>query len=299
MKPRVLLVWWMVCVLWSSTFLFIRLGLRDIPPFTFAWMRLAIAAAVLGPLAIAGGSWRSLTRRELGLVSASGLLLLGVNYALVFWGAQFVPSGLVAILQSATPVIAMAFGWLLGSEQVTPRKTLGFGAGILGVLVIFGAEVKASNTEALTGAAAVFGGSVCVALAYVSLKSYARHLPHTVVTALQCLVAVLPMAVLAFAVEGAPRPAQWPATAWTALLYLGLLASVVAFWLNYWLLRRMDASTMLMMGVAEVPIAVALGSLVFGERLPAGTLLGAMFVLGGVMFVLGARPTPSRAEGGQ
>jgi drug/metabolite transporter (DMT)-like permease len=66
-------------------------------------------------------------------------------------------------------------------------------------------------------------------------------------------------------------------------MYLAFCGSVVAFWLNYWLLYRMDASAMLMMGIAEVPIAVALGALVFGERLPPGTFLGAACVLAGVL----------------
>ncbi len=61
MKPRVVIVWLVVCLLWSSTFAFIRLGLQDLPPFTFAWLRLAIAVAVLAPIAIAGGHWRSLS----------------------------------------------------------------------------------------------------------------------------------------------------------------------------------------------------------------------------------------------
>ena len=122
MKPRVVLVWLAVCLLWSSTFAFHQAWAQDLPPFTFAWLRLAIAVAVLAPIAIAGGHWRSLSRRDVAAVCGHRVLLLGVNYGLVFWGAQFVPSGLVAILLSGTPVLALAFGWFLGSEAVTPRK---------------------------------------------------------------------------------------------------------------------------------------------------------------------------------
>ena len=85
-------------------------------------------------------------------------------------------------------------------------------------------------------------------------------------------------------------------TAWLALLYLALIASVLAFWLNYWLLQRMDASAMLMMGVAEVPIAVALGAMMFGERLPAGTLLGGTCVLVGVVAGLTGKPVAPRGH---
>jgi drug/metabolite transporter (DMT)-like permease len=291
---RVVFLWLAVCLLWSSTFAFIRLGLQDLPPFTFAWLRLAIAVVVLAPIAIAGGHWRSLSRRDAAAVCGTGVLLLGVNYGLVFWGAQFVPSGLVAILLSGTPVLALAFGWLLGSEGVSARKVLGLTLGILGVAIIFGAEARASGRAALLGGAAVFAASACVAFAYVWLKTHGHHLSPTAVTALQSLAGLVPLAGLGLVIEGTPTFARWPATAWAALLYLALIASVLAFWLNYWLLQRMDASAMLMMGVAEVPIAVALGALVFGERMPTGTLLGGTCVLVGVIAGLTSSPVAPR-----
>jgi drug/metabolite transporter (DMT)-like permease len=73
-------------------------------------------------------------------------------------------------------------------------------------------------------------------------------------------------------------------------MYLALCASVLAFWLNYWLLARMDASAMLMMGVAEVPVAIALGAVVIGERLPPGTLVGGLVVLAAIVVGL-TRPS--------
>ena len=292
--------------LWSSTFAFIRLGLQDLPPFTFAWLRLAIAAAVLAPIAIAGGHWRSLSGRDVAAVCGTGVLLLGVNYGLVFWGAQFVPSGLVAILLSGTPVLALAFGWFLGSEGVrraqAPRahaRDSGRGRHFwwrgsrLGPRPPFLAALRSS------------AASVCVAFAYVWLKTHGHHLSPTAVTALQSLAGLLPLAALGLAIEGTPMVARWSATAWVALLYLALVASVLAFWLNYWLLQRMDASAMLMMGVAEVPIAVVLGALVFGERLSdwnaAGRDLraGCASVAGALRphpCHLAAKPRPGQAE---
>jgi drug/metabolite transporter (DMT)-like permease len=294
MTLRVALAWLLATVLWSSTFLFIRVGLRDIPPFTFAWVRLAIAAVILGAVASLSVGWRGIGRRALIDIAAAGLLLLGVNYALVFWGAQFVPSGLVAILLAGTPVIALAFGWLLGSEQVTVRKTIALVTGIVGVIVIFGAEARASNAAALAGAAAVFAGSVCVALAYVWIKTRGHHVPPSAVATVQSLAGLMLLATLAFVFEGPPAPVAWTTASWLALLYLAVVASVVAFWLNYWLLQRMDTSAMLLMGVAEVPIAVALGAIVFGERLPPGTAVGAICVLISVLGALTGNRATSR-----
>ena len=95
---------------------------------------------------------------------AAGLLLLGVNYGLVFWGAQFIPSGLTAILQAMTPVLALGFGWCMRSERVNALKVLGMIAGVAGVGTIFGAEANVSGPHAMLGSGAVLAGSACVAM---------------------------------------------------------------------------------------------------------------------------------------
>jgi drug/metabolite transporter (DMT)-like permease len=279
---RVIAAWWAACLLWSTTFLFIRIGLADIPPLTLASARLAIAVVFLVPLARAGGHFRELRWVDVGYVAAAGLLLLGVNYALLFWGAQFVPSGLVAILQSGTPLIALGLAFLVGQERVTLWKTATLLLGVVGVALIFGSEAVVAGRTAIAGIVAVFASSVCVAAAYVWMKRHKGRIPPLAVTAIQSATAVVPLMCLAWVLEGSPAPARWSFAAWAALIYLGIAASVLAFWLNYWLLARMDASAMLMMGVAEVPIAIALGAVFLEERLPAGTFVGASCVLIGV-----------------
>ena len=280
MRIRLLAVWWIACLLWSSTFLFIRVGIGEVRPFTLAWTRLAIALAILAPIALVRGDLRTLrAAADLRRVASAGLLLLGVNYALLFWGAQFIPSGLVAILQSGTPLLALAFACAIGQERLTFRKLITLILGIVGVALIFGSEALTSGRMAMTGAAAVFAAAACVAGAYVWMKSYGGRIAPLAMTTIQSGAAVIPLLCLALFTEGIPSPAHWSASAWGAVLYLAVAASVVAFWLNYWLLARMDASAMLMMGVAEVPIAVLLGAAFLGERLPSGTFVGGVCVL--------------------
>lgn len=295
MAPRVLIVWWIACLLWSGTFLFIRLGVEHVPPLTFAWLRLLIAFATLTPIAIARRGFTGVSHRDVWHVTGAGVLLLGVNYGLTYWGAQVVPSGLVAILQSLTPVLALSIGWSVGAETVTVRKCVALAAGVTGVVLIFHGEARAPGATGLPGLVAVTGGSVCVAAAYVWLRRKAGRVPPLTVTTLQCLSGFAPLLTLGLIVEGSPLQANWTTSAFVALGYLSIGASVIAFGLNYWLLQRMDTSAMLMMGVAEVPIAVALGAWVFDERLPAGILLGGACVLTGVTLTLS--PGSPRSDG--
>jgi drug/metabolite transporter (DMT)-like permease len=272
-------VWWIACLLWSATFLFIRVGLAEIHPLTLAWIRLAIALAILAPIAVVRRDLRALRLADVRRIATAGLLLLGVNYALLFWGAQHIPSGLVAILQSGTPLLALAFACAIGQERVTARKLLTLTLGVVGVALIFGSEALTSGRAALTGVVAVLGASVCVASAYVWMKSYGGRIPPLAMTTIQSGAAVVPLLCVAFLIEGTPAPARWSLAGWAAVTYLAVAASVIAFGLNYWLLARMNASAMLMMGVAEVPIAVLLGAAFLKERLPSGTFLGGTCVL--------------------
>jgi drug/metabolite transporter (DMT)-like permease len=98
---------------------------------------------------------------------------------------------------------------------------------------------------------------------------------------------------LAAAAEPVPDAGRWSAAAWTALMYLSIAASGAAFGLNYWLLRRMTPSAMLMMGVTEVPIAILLGWAVLNEQLRPGMLTGAVFIAVGVaLTIAGEHPPP-------
>jgi drug/metabolite transporter (DMT)-like permease len=275
--------WWLACLLWSSTYVFIRIGLSEVPPWTFAAARLGLALTVLLPISIVRRGLTTIEPRDVVHIMAAGLLLLGVNYALLYWGAQFIPSGLVAILQSMTPVLALAGGWAIGAERLTLRKVAALSLGVLGVVFIFRSEADVSGSTAFAASLAVLSSSACVAAAYVWLKRHGKSIPPLTVTTLQCLSGFIALGTGAFLVEGSPLNAPWSAASMGAAVYLAVCGSIVAFWLNYWLLKRMDASAMLMMGVAEVPIAVWLGAMIFGERLPVGAFTGAACILAGVI----------------
>ena len=93
-------LWWVTCLIWSSVCLFIKLGLRDLPPVSFAAVRLVVAIAVFLPILADPPRAAAAARGATGLSSPSpACCCSGVNYVLLFWGAQFIPSGLTAVLR--------------------------------------------------------------------------------------------------------------------------------------------------------------------------------------------------------
>ena len=115
-RSRVVVVWWVACLLWSAGWLFIKVGLRDLPPLTFAATRLSIAFVVLAAIVTWRNEWRALRSADLPAIVTSGVLLLGVNYALTFWGAQYLPSAITSVLQATSPVFGFLIGTAIGAE---------------------------------------------------------------------------------------------------------------------------------------------------------------------------------------
>lgn len=198
-----------------------------------------------------------------------------------------------------TPAFSLALGHvLLPEEKVTWAKALALALGLACLALIFWDQLTFGGQRALLGSLSVVGGAVCVALAYVLLKKYGAHLYPSTITATQMLAALFPLLGFAVLVEGNPLSVQWTPRAAAALLYLALVGSIVATWLNYWLLQRIGATTLLVTGLVEPVIAALLGAAFLNESMNARTLVGAIGILGSVAFVLDVRSTISSRPAG-
>ena len=287
MTPLTLFVWIVTCLIWSTVWLFIKLGVRDVPPVTFAAFRLAIAIVLLVPITWMRRTPLPGTRNEYLLIASTGIVLLGFNYALLNWGIQFVSSGLTAVLQAMTPAFGMVFAHgMLADEKMTPAKAAALALGVAGVAIIFWDQLDFAGERALQGSVAVVGGAVCVAFAYVTMRRYGSRLEPSVITSGQMISAVIPLFVYGVIAEGNPVDVRWTKTALLSVVYLALVGSVAGAWLNYWLLTRVGATRLLVMGLIEPLLAILLGAAVLGERLNARAAVGGVLILVSVAFAL-------------
>ncbi len=131
-----------MCCIWGSTFLVIAIGNDAVPPVWAATIRLALAAPLLALLARAtGGTYpRGASLRDVALY---GFLQLGVNFALLYWAEQVVPSGLTAVVYATIPLSTSIFAWLMGVERPQPVRLGAALAAFAGVAVIFAGQVGA------------------------------------------------------------------------------------------------------------------------------------------------------------
>ena len=286
--PRVALVWIITCLIWSTVWLFIKIGVKELPPVSFAAMRLIVALLVIVPVLFAMKTPLPRRWHDWRLIAGTGVLLLGVNYGLLFWGAQFISSGLTAVLQSITPAIALVFAhYLLHDEPMTVRKMSGLLLGVSGIAIVYWEQLRFGG-RALTGSVAVTAAAACVAFAYVMMRRHGKHLHPTAITSGQMLAGFVPLMLYAVTFEGNPLDLKWSRTALLAVLYLALMGSVVAALLNYWLLPRIGAVNLLIMGLVEPPIAILLGAWILDERMHVQTLIGSAIILLSVWLAMAA-----------
>jgi drug/metabolite transporter (DMT)-like permease len=294
MKARI--VFLILCCIWGSTWLFIKLGLRDLPPVSFAAARFLLASSILFVIIKVRRLSVPRGRAEWSLLLKTGVLAFTLNYGLLFWGEQHISSGLAALLQATIPAFGMliAHAYLPG-ERLDARKMAGVLLGVGGVGVIFSNQLGYEGTRALAGSAAVVAGAACVAWANVLVKARGAKLDPAVLAAGQMICGFVPLALFGATFEGNPLRMNWTPLAVASLLYLTLVGSVAAFLLYYWLVRNVDVTKTMLIALVTPLAAVLLGMLVLDERLTWRTVAGGALIISGVAVVV-LRRRPREAE---
>jgi drug/metabolite transporter (DMT)-like permease len=280
------LAWLTLCIVWSSTWLAIKIGLRDLPPISFVAIRFLIAIIVLMAVSIGRARLLPLRRNDYRVLAITGVLMFAVNYTLLFWAELHVSSGLAAVLQATIPIFGMIFAhWMLPDEPLRFQRLAGAIIAIGGVTVICGRLLGFNGPLAFWGGVGVVIGAASAAYANVLVKSRSIQLAPAMLAAWQMIFGIAPLLLLGFAVDGNPVHFHWTAMSIFCLLYLAIIGSALTFLLLYWLLPRMTVAKLQSISLVTPPGAVMLGWSLGGETFPASSLLGAALVLAGVWMI--------------
>ena len=292
-RLRVAALYALCCAIWGSTWLVIKIGLSDLPPFWFAGIRMGFACLVLTPLAWRAGLAKLSSADHLW-IALCGFLQIGATYALVFEAEKTIDSGLTAVLFATFPIwLALISHALLPEEPLTPTALLSAAIGFGGVIVLEWPAISAFVEKHGTAAALLpLAGAVLSAISNVFMKKHLSAISPAANLWGQALVGSLFLLALAAAVRE-PFPVAWSAKAIACLLYLSLAGTVTAFLALFWLIPRISMSAVGAIPVIDTLVAVALGAVVLSEPLTG------RFVAGAGLIVLAAglanRPAPAEA----
>ncbi len=284
-------VWLALTIIWGLTWLAVRVGLNDLPPMTFAGLRFLLAATLLLPIVLIRRTKLSAITAHWQIIVYTGLLVIAIPYALQFWGQQFVPSGLTAVMFATMPTFTMVFAHLsIDDDPFTLRRFGGAALGIAGVGLIFSDQLGADSMLAFWGCVGFLLGSASQALAQVIIKVRGRHIDPLMIATGQTATGGVLLSTIGISSEGNPLRIEWTPEAWMSLLYLSVFGSAIAFSLLYWLLRHVKVTTVTSIALAQSVVAVFAGWIVLGEVLYWTALLGSAAVLGGLGLII-VQPT--------
>ena len=272
-------------LIWGATFLGIELALEGITPFWLAAGRIGMASVLMAVIQVVRG--RPLMADTAVIRPWKRLIFIGIlssalPFMLLSWGQQYVTSGFAGISMAAVALMVLPLAHLLiPGEQMTWRKSLGFGVGFIGVLLLIGGQAFEStgNSMELLGRTACLSAAACYAISAVSIRKLPAMDPIVLASVLLYFGAALVIP-LAFIVEGAPT---WPPrNAMIALIVLALIPTAGANMLRVTVIRSAGPTFMSLTNY-QVPLwSVVLGWLILKEPLPGSMLMALALILSGV-----------------
>jgi drug/metabolite transporter (DMT)-like permease len=285
-KP--LLAFAIIYFVWGSTFLAIRVGVREVPPFLLAAMRFLIAGLVLYGWMMAHGE-RSPSGRQWTSASLLAILIFVFDYGLLFWAEQRVPSGIAAVMMATIPVfMALSEIIFLRTQRLTVRLALALLIGIGGVAVLMSRSLNLGGGP-IDGAGAL--ALIVASMSWSVASSLTRKLPlppsKVMSSGAQMLAGGVFLALTAAALGEFRSFHPWAVSraAWFSLLYLIVAGSIIGFTAYVWLIHHQSPTKVGTYAYVNPVVAVLVGYFLGGEALGLRTVMGTLFVLISVVVI--------------
>jgi drug/metabolite transporter (DMT)-like permease len=272
-----------LALIWGGAFFFIGVAVRHVPPLTYVWLRLTIAAVAMWLFLRFKGQGLDLPPGAWGSILLLALLNNALPFALFGWGQTHIASGLASILNATTPIWGVLVAhFLTQDERMTPRKIAGVLLGFGGVATMIGPSLLSSlGTSALAQLACVTA-SLSYALAAVWARRFRRQgISPLSVTTGQLTAGALMMLPVSMLVDRPWTHAFPPLTAWGAIIALALLCTAFGYVLYFRLIETSGATNALLVTLLVPPVAILLGALFLSETLAPQDFIGlALIALG-------------------
>ncbi len=283
-----------LCLVWGATWVVIKIGLEDSPPFMAATLRFIIAIVVLGVIVLAAKRPHPKGRTMWWRMLAPGVLMYTIPYAAVYYAAPHIPAALNSVLFATFPFfVAILAHFYLPNERLDFLKLLGLTVGFLGIIVIFHDGLSIPNPRVIPAMVVALLSPAAASIASVWLKKYLTKVDSVTATFWQMGIGVIFLLPMAFGWEDL-ADFHWTFTTVGAAAFLGIFGSAMTFVIYLHLLKTQEATRLSLIAFVTPIVTVILGWIVLGERLGLETLLGGALVLLGVYCVLVWSPRRQR-----
>jgi len=274
---KIILAYIAVVIIWSSTPIAIQFSQTGLDFFTAVSLRMWISALLSLPLVWIMRQRLALTSAALQSYLAGSLGIYGAMMS-VYWGAMYIPSGLISVIYGFSPMLtgALAFLWLK-ERELTPVRVLALVMAISGLAIVVAARIEL-DVLAWRGIIGSLVSVLCFAVSAVWVKQVNAGVHPMVQTSGTLWVSSL-LYLLTVPFFGIHVPEEWSMVAFSALGYLILFGSLLAFVLYFYILRHLPTSRVTLITLMAPVLAMTWGFLLRGERLQAETITGAAILL--------------------
>jgi len=271
-----------VIIIWSTTPLAIKWSREGTGFLAGVSARMLIGVALCLLILLLMRVKLPLHRAALRTYFAAGAGLYGAMTS-AYWGAQFIPSGMISVLFGLTPVVTGILAAILLSENsLGLNKVGGMLVGLVGLVVVFGSD-GLSGDEAIFGVFAMLLSVIVHSVSAVMVKHIGAHLSGVVTTTGALLVAV-PAYIITWLIFDGDVPVDVPERTMASIIYLGVFGSALGFALYFYVLREVDVSRVALIPLVTPVIALMMGYWFNDEMLDASALLGSGLILSGLVF---------------
>ena len=285
---KTLLAFAIIYFVWGSTFLAIRVGVHEVPPFLLAAMRFLAAGLALYLWMLTRGE-QSPTPRQWASAFLLAFLIFVCDYGLLFWAEQRVPSGPAAVMMATIPVfMALSEIIFLRTQKLTLRLALALLIGIAGVAVLVSHSLNLGGAPIdSTGAIALLFASMSWSVASALTRILPLPPSKAMSSGAQMLAGgvLLTLAAVALGEHRDFNPAAVSLKAWLALLYLIIPGSIIGFTAYTWLIHHESPTKVGTYAYVNPVVAVVIGYFLGGETIGSRTIIGTLFVLVSVIVI--------------
>jgi len=299
-RPRwkTLLAFGIIYFVWGSTFYAIRVGVHAVPPLLFAAMRFLAAGLLVFGWAVAAKQRRPLGREWLS-VFVLAFLIFVVDYGLLFWAEQRVPSGIAAVVLATIPAfMALSEIVILRTQKLTARLSIALLLGVAGVAVLMSRSIVFGGAAIdTTGAVALIIGALSWSIAAALSRKLPLPSSKVMSSGAQMLTGGVMLAMVSAARGELPsfHPARVSLAVWIALLYLILAGSIAGFTAYVWLLHHESPTKVGTYAYVNPVVAVLLGYWLGGEPLGLRIVIGGLCVLLSVVTITSMRANGAKS----
>ena len=296
LRPRVLLPFILITFIWGSTWLVIKDQLGEVPPTWSVTYRFIIAAAAMFVYARAIGASLRIGRRGHALAASFGLPQFFLNFNFVYAAEQYITSGVVAVVFALLLVPNTIFSWLFLKHRITARFLIGSVVAMAGVALLFIQEMRFSTAapeQVAVGIGLTILGVLSASVSNIMQASQLlRSRPISSMIAWGMFYGVLANAIVAFILYG-PPVIEYRLGYWAGVVYLGLIASALAFTFYFGIIREIGPGRAAYSSLLVPIIAMALSTAFEGYRWSALAIAGGVLALAGLFIALRARRAES------